>query len=383
MPHQTDYTLARLEGSLEAARELQRLGIDQSQLIDVFRVIVEQNIWLLFQPLDRLLGAYLNRSRPGIVITTLRSRSVQRLTAAHEYGHHVLHHSGSADDSRDIDNYSTARRAQEASAQAFATDFLMPPVLVNTLWDKLGIPPIPTPNDVYQLSLQMGTSYQATVYQLQSQDRISQRVASTLKDIVPKRIKRQIGGGLGPGNPWAEVWPIDAHYNGQVIAISLDDELRLSLPEQPSTGYLWAPERADILDIRGEQAEWRRPGPNSAQQSGLFDEPQVDNTAPEPASDAEPGAHLGLVRSEYETADATALRDGTGTQGHRYLTLRALRPGVTVLRVPKVRPWERNQPPIEEFLAEVHILDRPTGRAGGGYLDSYKSRDIIIRETTG
>src|SRR5436309_1782066 len=66
--------------------------------IDVFAMLVQQDIPTMFQKLDKLLGAFLDEGGSrGVIVTTQRQLPVQRFTAAHELGHAVLGHQPSAD----------------------------------------------------------------------------------------------------------------------------------------------------------------------------------------------------------------------------------------------------------------------------------------------
>jgi hypothetical protein len=72
---------AILEDSKAAARihqelEMRRQVETQASSVDVFGTIVRQRIPLVFKPLDGLLGAYLPRPIPGIIVTTQRQLSV-------------------------------------------------------------------------------------------------------------------------------------------------------------------------------------------------------------------------------------------------------------------------------------------------------------------
>jgi len=60
--------------------------------IDVFSAILLLDVPLLLRPLKGLLGAYLREPTPGVLVTTERSLSIQRFTAAHELGHCLLKH---------------------------------------------------------------------------------------------------------------------------------------------------------------------------------------------------------------------------------------------------------------------------------------------------
>jgi hypothetical protein len=95
---------AILEG-VKAAHTLHRdLGVREALersgggRIDVFAAIGKLGATLMFQPLDKLLGAYLPAEELGVLITTNRTLPVQRFTAAHELGHLYMRHQPSLDD---------------------------------------------------------------------------------------------------------------------------------------------------------------------------------------------------------------------------------------------------------------------------------------------
>lgn len=339
-----DIIQARIDGAWQAARELRRLKVDQSHAIDIFRIILDANLWLLFQPLDNLLGVYIPESGGGVLVNTRRPQSVQRLTAAHEYAHYVLKHQVSLDDVADIENPNASRQIEEAAAFAFASDFLMPPQLVNELWNELELPDAIGPSHAYLLALHMGTSYQATVYQLAALKKIPEYRIQELLQVTPKQIKQQIGHGLSPGNPWAEVWPVEEAQAGRNIKIAVDDEISISLSEIPSTGFIWIPEMDGLTDH----------------------------------SEAEPS--MSLINNEHDPVDRRSLIDQTGARGHRYMTFRALRAGECELHISLRRPWQEASEPAKMFSIQVQVKSKPTGDADRGYYDESKTTDLAIRD---
>ena len=64
--------------------------------VDVFGAIAKLGATLMFQPLDKLLGAYLPGGEVGVLITTRRPLPVQRFTGAHELGHLYMRHEPSS-----------------------------------------------------------------------------------------------------------------------------------------------------------------------------------------------------------------------------------------------------------------------------------------------
>lgn len=339
-----DIRQARLDGSLQAARELRRLKVDQSHAIDIFRIILDANLWLLFQPLGNLLGVYIPEGGGGVLVNTRRPLSVQRLTAAHEYAHHVLKHQVSLDDVADIENPNASRKIEEAAAFAFASDFLMPPQLVNELWTELELPDDIGPSHAYLLALHMGTSYQATVYQLAALKKIPEYRIQEFLQVAPKQIKQQFGHGLSPANPWAEVWPIEEAQGGRSIKVAVDDEISISLSEIPSTGFIWIPDM-DVLTNHSE---------------------------------AEPS--VALIQNEHDPIDRHSLIDQTGTRGHRYMTFRALKAGECELRISLQRPWLEASEPAKVFNIQVQVKSKPTGDADRGYYDEAKTTDLAVHD---
>ena len=159
---------AQLKGSAAAVKELMRLNLDPGVPVDVFDVIERKNVWLLFEPLQHLYGFFQRQDNAaGIVLHSGHPLSLQRFTAAHELGHYVLGHEFSQDTRAELFD-GVQSPLQEIEAQAFAAEFLMPLALVNRALDRLSLPRDPrdiTPVEAYQLSLELGSSYLATLSQ--------------------------------------------------------------------------------------------------------------------------------------------------------------------------------------------------------------------------
>jgi Zn-dependent peptidase ImmA (M78 family) len=240
-----DIKRAYQQGSQEAQRELRRLKLDLSQRVEIFDVIERSGVWLMFQPLDKLFGFYERIGETaGIVVHAAHPLTLQRFTGAHEYGHHVLGHEGSLDHERDIESAPEELPAEEAAAQAFAANLLMPLQLVNRTLPRLGLPRQPqsvSAEQVYELSLLFGTSYQATISQLQALHKIDWRQARELRKQKPIDIKTRIAGGRRPENARADVWRVGEKYDGEQIAVRIEDEIHVALAENPTTGARWLP----------------------------------------------------------------------------------------------------------------------------------------------
>jgi hypothetical protein len=166
--------------------------------VDVFAAIAKLGATLMFQPLDKLLGAYPPGEELGVLITTKRPLPVQRFTGAHELGHLYMRHKPSLDDENILRRapFSTAGRTsrQEREADAFASMFLTPAWLVALNLQRQGWSArnLADPPHVYQASLRLGTSYRATCYALERHKVINHGQCERLIDVEPKEIKQHV-----------------------------------------------------------------------------------------------------------------------------------------------------------------------------------------------
>lgn len=244
----------RRTGSLCAQRALRTTGVDFDGPIDVFGAIERERVWLMFQPLDRLYGAYRRRDTPGIVVHAGHPPRLQRFTAAHELGHHLLGHDLSVDARDEVESTGATLPAQEVEAQAFAATFLMPVQLVNRGLAHLGLkrrPDTLNPEQAYRLSLELGSSYTATVTQMRALERITTSNTRELLRAHPIDIKTRLAHGHRPGNARADIWPLSQADDGRVLWVSPQDEIHVSLDESPTTGFRWdlstAPKEVEVV----------------------------------------------------------------------------------------------------------------------------------------
>jgi Zn-dependent peptidase ImmA (M78 family) len=329
------------DGARAAASEHARLGTPLDAPIDVFDVIQRSGIWLMFQPLRNLYGAYERvGDAAGIIINAKQPPSLQRFTAAHEYGHHVLGHAPSLDDETHIQPDGELPNPGEQAAQTFAAHFLMPPQLVETALGRLGLPASParlTPQAVYLLSLELGVSYAATVNQLAMLGKIERDYAAALRRFSPKQIKAEIAQAPRARNDRVDTWLLREEDRGRVLRPRVLDELYTYLPEMPSSGYLWSLITPQALDTRAGS----RPG--------------ASGTPP-----------LALLRDDFEAAPSAAegLRYGAGAT--RRLAWRVLRPGQHRLELAQRRPWLRSGAPARTWTVDLHVAAPQTGEAKRG-----------------
>jgi Zn-dependent peptidase ImmA (M78 family) len=241
-------TQAILHATMAAARLHKRLEKEESLFdngrVNIFEAVFHLGVPLLFRPLDQLLGAFLNDPAPGVLVTTRRPLSVQRFTVAHELGHQQLGHTASLDQEGILARspyWGSKQDLQELEANAFAAAFLMPRSLMAQQCKRHGWtgPQLQAPIPVYQLSLRLGASYEATCWALHRYDFLTLSQAKNLAAISPKEIKSGLLGGYRPETFWGDVWLLDEHDRETRVSGSRSDLFIFHLPEHSGGGYLW------------------------------------------------------------------------------------------------------------------------------------------------
>lgn len=327
MARVTEYQRAAREGVLAAQREHQRLATDLRQRVEIFDIIEDRQIWLLFLPLQNLYGSYQRYGEAaGILINSQHPLTTQRYTAAHEYGHYILGHPSVADDEEQVLGPPQGL-LREVEAQAFAGEFLMPLQLVNYTLRMMGLsgPRLElTSRQVYQLALELGVSYLAAVTQLMVQHKISRTDAGRLRRESPLAVKESITG-IRPADSWADVWLLDESQEGRRFIPRLRDEVHITLAETPSTGYVWQLAEAD---------------------------PSV----------------LVLVNDQFEP-DGDRL---IGPPGRRHLVFRVVGAGESSIRLEKRRPWQQQSAPRALFRSLITAVASSTGGLTGGLSEGQK-----------
>ena len=213
--------------------------------VDVFGVIAKLGATLMFQPLDKLLGAYLPGEELGVLITTMRPLPVQRFTGAHELGHLYMHHERSLDDENILRrapfSASGEHNRQEREADAFASMFLTPAWLLALNLERQGwtARDLRHPANVYQASLRLGTSYRATCYALERHKVISRDQRERLIGVEPREIKQQLLAGYEPPDWRSDVWLLTERDQGALIEGGRNDLFVMRLRENSGAGYLW------------------------------------------------------------------------------------------------------------------------------------------------
>ena len=171
--------------------------------------------------------------------------SIQRFTAAHELGPFSLQHRPRFDDDSILRRNSMVDEMtgdfQEVEADAFAVAFMMPKWLV--LWhaDRQAwtVSDLQWPNNVYQLALRIGASYEATCWTLVRHRLIQLPLARELLKTQPRTLKAELLESYRPHDYRGDVWLLTERDAGTRIDGSRNDLFVLRLEEHSGGGYLW------------------------------------------------------------------------------------------------------------------------------------------------
>ena len=398
----------RLEAAESAGRLLADAGVDQTRKVDVFGLCEQMGLWLAFFPLDGLLGSYLPEGSGGALITTQRSVSIQRYTAAHELGHWRMHHGrGPVLDSEEQVLGDTPDESEQL-AQIFAAALLMPPPLVYGTLERVGAQGEVSAVHAYAVARSAGVSYEAAVRQLANLEVIGRAKASELLKIKPSKVKTEIGQGRRPVVGTADVWPVDERWHGQRLRVHADDEIVISLPENRSTGYRWffegrEPPRQptheppalppagpfgqlalveqpdDLVDrVSGTRGATRSPVPRAALDraraaAGVPSEPSTEInrsmalvgdryiTARAPEMSARDARRARLKRIGADVAGVAASSEAAapspvvGGTGRRLLNVRFRQPGSTALRLKHRSAYGDDSQDTETYALDVDV----------------------------
>ncbi len=315
----------RREAIYAAEILLAQRDVGPADRLNVFDAIEDQGIWLSFGPLTALYGWYQRTpDAAGIMINASHPPPLQRFTAAHELGHHLLGHSDSFDDAQSIVDGGGADDPKEVAAQTFAANLLMPIMAVEHHLARLGLDrthPVVSRADAYRLSVELGVSYAATVVQLASLNKIDWHLAAELRSVRPLAIKREIGG-REPDQARAAVWLLGESDQERHIIADIGDEVHIRLGEVRSSGFRW------VLN-----------------QSGV------------------PGFS---VVGDFLDQNTSTGQLRYGAAHFRHLVLKVTAPGDHALSVSLRRPWQRDVAPSRRYDIFVTAEAPRTSDVGRG-----------------
>lgn len=233
---------ARLRGVKEAERLLRVLEARErlpatNERVDIYGALAWLDVRVIFKPLEGLVGAYIRGETPGVMISTRRPPSVQRFTAAHEFGHALLGHAPSLDSPGVLSDAASGRPRplisgfasylQEVEADAFAGAFLLPAWLVTRHARRQGWTRamLRTAAPAYQLSLRCGASLQAVVWALERHHVISAADRDGLLRIRPREIKSDLGHRKPDADAHNDAWLLSERDVGLELEVAVGDTL--------------------------------------------------------------------------------------------------------------------------------------------------------------
>lgn len=249
-----------LRATREAARILARYPRGNRTSFDIVGAVTDMDIPLLFRPLDSLLGTVVSMGQfRGIMITTKRDLHVQRFTLAHELGHILLGHQFSLDRTIGFSgrNAPASRPIDELGADTFAAELLGPKqaVLESARRHQWTRERLRHPDNIYQLSLRLGISYEATCWALVTCKVLSRAEARKSQSKPVKERKLSFSPTELITNSWANVWALTRNDAGTFLESGPDDLFAVHLHDHASSGYLWQlVDKGTDAEIVGEQS---------------------------------------------------------------------------------------------------------------------------------
>ncbi|MFD3850682.1 ImmA/IrrE family metallo-endopeptidase [Streptomyces microflavus] len=225
-----NWAVAHRIAGIAAIQAHRDLGIDRNRYVPVHRALRTASLTGMAQPMPRLFGVYFSPADngPAVLLNAGLNIVTQRHTAAHELGHHRLHHRTAADD-----EINPALRwgngewpEEEKTAEAFAAWFLMPrpAVLAALEWICEGRPD--SPIHVYRLARELGTSYAGTVRHLQHLRLLDAARAREWAKVAPADLRGPLAQGTAL-RPDAHVHVLAARTREQHVHADVGDLLVL------------------------------------------------------------------------------------------------------------------------------------------------------------
>jgi Zn-dependent peptidase ImmA (M78 family) len=227
-----------------AARVLEKFSVKAAvektgrTRIDPIELAEKAGVLVMLQPMQSLLGAFLREERAGIILNSERPPGLVHMTCAHELGHYFLNHLSTADQRLD---YGDDGSKQEQEAEEFAYALLTPGWLLASVinrrtWGKR----LSEPAVLYQLSLRLGLSYEATVWSLSRAKLLPAALTRDLAKVQPATIKKQLAPPGYELDSRSDVWLLTEGDAGSLVEPRPGDAVFLDLPSRIAAGFAWS-----------------------------------------------------------------------------------------------------------------------------------------------
>ncbi|WP_437665618.1 ImmA/IrrE family metallo-endopeptidase [Sorangium sp. So ce1182] len=217
--------------AMAAARRVRiRANVSAESPICIFDLVdtsYRDEIELRFKAAPSLEGLYVRAGSDTsaiIIVSSLRPSGRQRLTCAHELGHHVFGHGSSIDE---VVENGTSKQfdPNEHIADSFARFLMMPKLgVLKAFADRCLKPEKASASDVFSVASQFGVGFTTLVNHLAFTLRvISMEQATHLSKVTPKRLREDILGQPATG----ELIVVDQHWSGRAIDLAIGDHVVL------------------------------------------------------------------------------------------------------------------------------------------------------------
>lgn len=235
--------ISKLAGEVLASRGAYSRLAEGYTRVDPIAIAESENIDVMAQPMDKLLGAFLREDRVGILLNSKRPTGMFHMTCAHELGHFYLGHVTTADMQTD---YRADASELELEADQFAYALMAPAKMVATVLNGQGWSwrDIHEPANLYQLSLRLGLSYTAMLWSLVRMNRVDGNTARALAKVQPAELKRALAPAGTVLKATQDVWHIGPRDKDFILEPRPDDRIFMDLPSHASAGYLWTVDEA-------------------------------------------------------------------------------------------------------------------------------------------
>jgi len=239
------------EEILEATKEAHEIKEgrikESSTKLDLWEIVDELDIPVLFRPLDNLWGGAITiDGQQGILVKSRLPPFLQRFTLAHELAHVVLGHENRVDDELSVNmrvSTESNRPIEELTADTFASELLASKELIsiNANRNGWGREELQTPENIYQLSIRLSISFEATIWALVDHGILSQRQGEDFNDdqSLPKKCKEYFAPKSISRNSHADIWSLTSKESNALFDANKEDVFIIELKERTSSGYRW------------------------------------------------------------------------------------------------------------------------------------------------
>jgi Zn-dependent peptidase ImmA (M78 family) len=249
-----------------AARVRLRAGLDAYKSICVYDLAQSMGIDLRFQAVPSLEGMYSPGDPPIIVVSALRPSGRQRVTCAHELGHHVFGHGTRIDELTEASAGPRRFEPEEFLVNCFAEYLLMPKLAVLTALRARGITlEKATPFDLFRVASYFGVGYRTLLHHLEHNlGELSAPYATTLRKTTPQAIRVDVVGSEAVDGELLvadEAWhgrPIDLHV-GDVFLLPKGTAVeggRLAESRENRHGQLYVAAAPGLGRVAHEALQW-------------------------------------------------------------------------------------------------------------------------------